>query len=150
MTMRFKEMYCASKHLTCGYTNGVINFTHRQYELRSGADHSKYDGLRTDLLHNGMRNPLITFDDHVLIGQRRFEILRDLVPWFPCLEITDDMSKWGHSQVMNLIKTVDRIYRDRNRDKSLKILIPPSWNFDCGDIKSSAPDFEKQLELNFG
>ena len=116
--------------------------------MRSGADKSSYDNLAKELLANGMRNPLITWHGSVLIGQRRFSILYPVVECFPCWEIDDDIMSWGHSNVQELIKGVQRLYRDRDRNKSLKKMIPPSWNIDCDEMKSRGPENEKQLEMN--
>ncbi len=148
----FKDRIYLKEELTCGLwiLEPVIGFVYKPYHKRTGADQSSFDNLRGELLTNGMRNPLITWNGSVLIGQRRFSILYPVVECFPCWEIQDNVMQWNHANVQELIKSVQRLYRDRDRNKSLKNLIPPSWNMDCGEIESYGPENEKQMSFNFG
>jgi len=81
--------------LRAGYRGVTVDFTFRPYEKREGEDKEAMDGLRADIKTNGIRNPLVTKDGHVLIGMRRWEIARDLgIEEVERLEITEDIDNW--------------------------------------------------------
>lgn len=81
--------------LTQGFDGRLLHFDYRPYEKRSPEARADYDALKKDLRSNGMRNPLITFKNHVLIGMRRYEIMVEFGTLvFRCVEILDDVSEW--------------------------------------------------------
>jgi hypothetical protein len=87
--------YYTAEELTPGFKGRRITFEYRRYEERSPEARESYDALRADLEANGMRNPLITYQGHVLIGMRRFEIMCERGQRiFPCIEILEDVSEW--------------------------------------------------------
>tara|TARA_S200002703_G_scaffold95101_1_gene82116 strand:- start:788 stop:1105 length:318 start_codon:yes stop_codon:yes gene_type:complete len=88
--------------LRCGYDGQTIHFDYRPYEARTEAARAAYDRLRADLLANGLKDPLITYRDHILIGMRRFEILRDKRDSFPCIEILEDVRHWTRDDLRRL------------------------------------------------
>ena len=89
-----------------------VDYDWRPYPERPEDHREDYDRLKVDLAERGMKNPLITWNDHVLIGMRRCEIAVDL-GWslVRCWEIQDDL---------NADWTPDRVFalRDRYRKAS--------------------------------
>ena len=89
--------------LVQGFKGDRIDFSYRPYEERSAEAQADYDALHQDLLARGMLNPLITFKGHILIGMRRFEIMRELgQSEFPCIEVLEDVSKWWRDDLPRL------------------------------------------------
>lgn len=62
--------------------------------MRSVHDQRRFETLRQHVKEHGMLNPLITYQGHVLIGMRRFEILQDQMESFECLEVTENINNW--------------------------------------------------------
>ncbi len=71
-----------------------VHYSWRPFEQRMPDHQADYIRLEKDMRNTGhMINPLITFRDCVLIGQRRCEIAVKLGwDWVPCWEITTDIS----------------------------------------------------------
>lgn len=88
-------------------------YKHAQYEERGPSAQAQYDRLKVHLTEHGMINPLITYRGHVLIGQRRFEILRETQETFDCLEVDENMSEWTGRRVPILTQTVRKVYGER-------------------------------------
>lgn len=101
--------------LVCGYTNGVIQFRHKAFDERSSFQQRKYIALREHLKEHGQIHPIITWQGHILIGMRRFEILREWQEWFDCDEVDDDVSQWDHTNLRQFIKENEHRKRDRGR-----------------------------------
>lgn len=71
-----------------------VGFRHRAYENRSAEARVDYDRLFESVKEHGMKNPLIIYQDCVLIGMRRCEIARRLnIREVACLEIEEDMNQ---------------------------------------------------------
>jgi len=114
--MKLKPCTRKTEELTPGLAVGRVCFKFTLYENRGSMDQARFDSLRQDLLANGIRNPLIIHDNHILIGMRRFDIMREQLDEFDCLELVDeDLSKWSSASVLNLIKIVNHEYRERDR-----------------------------------
>ena len=97
--------------LTQGFEGKRIDFGYRKYSDRKPDDRLKYDDLKIDLLANGMRDPLITYRGRILIGMRRFEIMRDLGQRrFPCVEIEEDVGLWWKDDLPKLEALKDHYY----------------------------------------
>lgn len=91
--------------LTLGYKGEHCAFVWRAYKERSFEARKSYNELKADLIKNGMKHPLITYEGHVLIGMRRFEIivaLHGVQSWFECYDITEDVSQWGRDDINRL------------------------------------------------
>lgn len=103
--------------LMCGYKNNLgLRFRHRPYEERSPVAKAAYDRLREHLNEHGMLNPIITYKGHVIIGQRRFEIMRETVDEIHCLEVMEPLHEWRVTDVTVLTNAVKRIYYQSNPD----------------------------------
>lgn len=89
--------------MKCGFDGQSLHFSHRRYEDRTLESRIDYDKLIIDLFHNGMKNPLITHKGHVLIGMRRFEIMKTMGHvQVKCWEITEDVSQWDRDDLPRL------------------------------------------------
>lgn len=100
--MRFAVKRAAAGDLVLGFKGNSCSFEFREYADRSPEQQAAYNRLRDDLLANGMRDPLITYRNHVLIGMRRFEILRDHREEFECVEILEDVPNWTTADIDRL------------------------------------------------
>ena len=101
--------------LECGYRNrtGSVQFNHRAYDQRAESARKRYDMLRADLEKQGMINPLITKNGGVLIGMRRFEIMRGMgQEVFECLEVTENMNLWTSKDVTRFQNWKTYLYGD--------------------------------------
>ena len=110
--------------LECGLMiSPVLGWKHAQYEDRSPESKKQYDRLKAHLIEHGLLNPLITHRGHVLIGQRRFEIMRDRLETFLCLEVDEDIvGEWTPRRVPILTQTVRKAYAERT--KAQRVTIP--------------------------
>lgn len=88
--------------LQSGFVGETCSFEHRPLHERSEGDRRRYEKLRRHLAEHGMLNPLITYKGHVLIGMRRFEILKDSQEYFECVEITENVETWKSQDVTRL------------------------------------------------
>lgn len=96
--------------LVCGFRGREVEFKHKAYEERSGAQRAMYDRLRAHLAEHGMKNPIVTYKGHVLIGQRRFEVMKETEAEIDCLEFTGDLHEWPIARVTEITNAVKRIY----------------------------------------
>lgn len=111
------EKHYHRDELVCGLKiSDEINYKHAEFHERGPSSQAQYKRLRAHLYEHGMLNPLITYRGHVLIGQRRFEIMRSRQDYFECLEVNEDMSEWTASRVPILTQTVRKIYGNRTPD----------------------------------
>ncbi len=86
-----------------GYHGKTIDFSHRPYEKRDPKGQRRYDQLLESIAVDGIKHPLITFGDHVLMGQQRYEIgLKLGIEEVDVLEITEDISHWGAADIKRL------------------------------------------------
>ena len=100
-----------ANELTPGFKGRRISFEHKPYEKRSEAARASYDELRVSLIEHGMTNHLITYQGHVLIGQRRYEIMCERgMTMFPCIEIQEDVSEWWRDGTAKLDALKARYY----------------------------------------
>lgn len=91
----YRRCAYAAGGLALGFHGERIDFDYRPYEHRSAEARADYDRLKANLEINGMRNPLITYQGHVLIGMRRYEIMVGLGQTdFECIEILEDVNQW--------------------------------------------------------
>ena len=96
--------------LALGFRGKSCSFEHRPYAERSPEAREAYDRLKVDLLKNGMRDPLIVHNGCVLIGMRRFEILRDSQEYFPCIVIVEPVGCWTGKEVRELLALRDELF----------------------------------------
>ena len=103
--------------LKCGLTiSAELGWKHAKYEQRSKASQDQYDRLEKHLSENGMLNPLITFKGSVLIGQRRYEIMKSKQEIFDCLEVNENVYEWNPRRVPILTQTVHKIYNKNSSE----------------------------------
>jgi len=113
--------------LVLGFDGEHVHFTWRPYEERRPEAREGYDRLEADIRERGLLHPIITHRGHVLIGQRRVEILRKIdaeggsfhdtlaqLPMFrpawvvPCVEIDEDVSRWTAHDVFERLEAFKR------------------------------------------
>lgn len=70
----------------------------KPYEDRLPAHQADYDRILVSIYHHGVRQPVICWENHVLIGQSRVEIARRLgIKSVPALQIEEDARLyWKH------------------------------------------------------
>lgn len=100
--------------LTLGFVGRSCSFEHRPYSDRSAEARAAYDRLRASLESEGLKDPLITYKGHVLIGMRRFEILRESRLWFPCIEVDEPVEDWRSEDIDRLTAFVRGAYGCRH------------------------------------
>ena len=89
--------------LVRGYHGKHIDFEWRPYDKRSEKARDRFDRLLYSISRAGIRDPLITFGDHVLIGQQRHEIgMRLGIEEVDVLEITEEISEWRSEDIKRL------------------------------------------------
>ena len=70
-----------------------VDYCWKPYEKRSLEHQEDWGRLFNHIQKHGIENPLIVFEDCVLIGQRRCEIaVIQKIPSVSCLEITTDIT----------------------------------------------------------
>ena len=102
-----------SVDLSLGFVGKHVSFEHRDFNDRTPEARGAYLRLKATLLRDGMRDPLITHKGHVLIGMRRFEILRRYMFQFPCTEIMEDVSEWTRKDIKRLNALKRELYQGR-------------------------------------
>lgn len=92
------------KDLCLGFRGKYVHFRHRPYADRPEEHQEDYLRLRADISHRGIINPIITFDNHVLIGMRRYEIMMSIHGgWkFRCWEIQENVNEWTRADIDRL------------------------------------------------
>lgn len=100
--MRHARIVYRSEDLKLGFDGNSVHFEHREFEDRSPEAQAAYLRLKDSLLSEGMIDPLITYCGHVLIGMRRFEILREVQDEFTCIEILEDVPNWKSGDIRRL------------------------------------------------
>ena len=104
--IKHTKRYYYRDELSLGFRGDKVQFEHKPYHQRSPEARAAYDRLRESLMAVGMRHPLITYQGHVLIGMRRFEIMCELAgernKTFSCLEILEDVSAWTRDDIDRL------------------------------------------------
>ena len=99
MTVEHTRITYKSEDLISGFIGKSCSFEFRGYENMSPTGRARFDKLRKHLAANGLLNPLITYKGHVLIGMRRFEILKDTQAEFDCVEITEEVENWTSQDI---------------------------------------------------
>lgn len=92
--MNIEIAYIPRDELSPGYPP---DFKHTPGNKLTGNQAARYERLKADLLKNGMKYPLMVFDDgkyNILIGNQRFECLRETTALFPCV-VVDGWKKQG-------------------------------------------------------
>lgn len=112
MSMKHRLIMYRSADLKLGFKGKSCCFEHREYHDRSPKAQAAYDRLKDHLHKHGMQHPLITYMGHVLIGMRRFEILRDVRDEFPCIEILENVSNWQSGDIRRLNDFKNEVYGD--------------------------------------
>ena len=107
---RFQYELMHRDELRLGFKGKTISFEHRAFDDRTPDAQRAYLALRDDLLSNGMVDPLITYTGHVLIGMRRFEIMRGEHELFACVEILEPVETWGLTEARALNAFADALY----------------------------------------
>jgi len=101
-----------SQDLEPGFIGNTCSFEHRAFNDRSERAQDAYRRLRDDLLQNGMMHPLITYKGHILIGMRRFEILRQHRNDFLCYEVLEEVDTWRAEDIKRLKEFKEFVYGD--------------------------------------
>lgn len=102
-----------SEDLQNGFIGKSCSFEHIPLKQRSDDAKQAYQRLRDDLLCNGMQDPLITYQGHVLIGMRRFEILKNIQAEFKAVEVLEDVATWTGKDIDRLQAFKKMIYGDK-------------------------------------
>ena len=117
--MNHKLVGRLASSLVLGYDGRSVHFEHRAYENRSEEQRAAYDRLRLDIEANGVRDPLITWNNHILIGMRRYEIILDLYgPDYlvSCCQITEDVARWESDDIDRLMLFKSELYQGREKE----------------------------------
>ncbi len=89
--------------LVPGFKGETCDFTFRPVEDMNPDQLASYEALREDIIENGIRNPVITYRGHVLIGMRRWMIARELgIDDLESCEIDENMGQWRLHDVRRL------------------------------------------------
>lgn len=110
--IQFKKVRYRTSNLVMGFKGYKVAFSCKVFKDRSAESQCAYLELKKDLIDNGMINPLITFQGHVLVGIRRFEILRDQQTVFSCYEIKEDVYHWDRDDIERLDVFKTLVYGD--------------------------------------
>lgn len=100
------------KDLKLGFRGESIHFRHRKFEDRSSEQQEDYLNLNLSISAVGIKKPIIVYDNHVLIGMRRYEIAMDLNPdcVFDCVVILEDVkNEWGRDDIPRLDELKEHI-----------------------------------------
>jgi hypothetical protein len=85
-----------------GFKGKTCSFEFREEADRAPTAQKRYKDLEKHLLEHGMKNPLITYKGHVLIGQRRFMILKNVQTSFKCVELLEDVENFTTPDLVRL------------------------------------------------
>jgi hypothetical protein len=100
------------KDLKLGFRGEFVYFRHRKFEDRPTDHQEDYFNLNLSISAVGIKKPLIVFDNHVLIGMRRYEIAMDLNPdcIFDCVVILENVkSEWTRFDIPRLDELKEHI-----------------------------------------
>lgn len=100
--IQYKIKLYKSADLQLGFQGNSCCFDWRPFDRRSAEAQAAYLKLKDSLHAVGVRDPLITYRGHVLVGQRRFEIMRDRVPVFVCYEVLEKVEDWRGPDIERL------------------------------------------------
>lgn len=94
--VKYIEKKISGQELKLGFRGKHVHFRWKPYSERSLEHQHDFDRLFSSIMVHGIKNPLIVFDNHVLIGMRRYEIKMKLNPdyVFDCLEIQENVNEW--------------------------------------------------------
>ena len=98
--------------MALGFQGNSVSFDWRPFDERSPSAQEAFRRLERSLLDEGLRSPLITYKGHVLVGQRRFEILRDRRSEFVCFEVTEEVENWRGPDIERLNAFKRDVYPD--------------------------------------
>lgn len=110
--IKHRIMVYQTADLCLGFKGRSCSFEHRPLPDRTPEAQAAYQRLRNDLLANGMKHPLITYCGHILIGMRRFEILKDRQDEFKCVEVLEDVRFWERDDIKRLQAFKRELYGD--------------------------------------
>lgn len=106
--------YCLpSEALVPGYIGRHCSFEFKEFKDRSDADQDKMMDLLGDLLAKGVKQPLITYKcKYILIGMRRFDLLKNVKEDWWCLDIdlTEDIDHWKAPDIKQFKAWVKEMY----------------------------------------
>ncbi len=111
--IKYKLTKFRANQLKLGFKGEHCDFTWKPYDERSPEARAAYDALRADMIRVGMLRPLITYQGHVLIGMRRFEIEVSITGervWLDCYEVMEDVSQWGRDDIDRLEEFKKQVY----------------------------------------
>lgn len=108
--IKFEVVEKPTEDLIPGFVGKGFVFDIPAYSELTGKTRAAYDRLRVDLQRHGLKSPLITFGDRVLVGMRRLEILRDSRESFPCISILEDVAAWTVDDLVRLEALKSHIY----------------------------------------
>jgi len=99
-----------AEDLKLGFIGRSCSFEHRARSERSPEAIRAYIKLAVDLRKNGMKHPLITYKGSVLVGMRRYEIMKGCLAEFNCVEILESVEDWLMPDIKRLSKFKDLLY----------------------------------------
>jgi len=102
--MRIKSVYVNARELTCGYRAEKVHFSYKPRSERRPERQQYFDKVIVSVWRYGVRNPLITFENHILVGMTRHEVMTKFNPdyVFKCWEIQEDVSQWDRHDIKRL------------------------------------------------
>lgn len=118
MSVNFRFVTFNSNELTPGFKGDHCCFEHKDFCDRTPYAQTAYRRLEKSLLENGMTSPLIVYQNHVIVGMRRFEILRDKQQSFECIEVMEDLQTGGAEWVDRINSFAKAIYPDIDKYRS--------------------------------
>ena len=109
-TIQYIDTIYKTEDLQLGFVGKHCSFEHRKFEDRTPKAQHAYMDLRVNLFMYGMKYPLITYKGHVLIGMRRFEILKSCMYLFRAYEITENVDEWIAKDIKRLTAFKNKMY----------------------------------------
>lgn len=101
--MKHESATVRTDSLSPGYKGVTIDFSWLPYDQRDPASKARMDRLRSHIKQHGIRNPLICFEHHVLIGMRRWEIAVELgIEQVSVVRLLEPVDHWRSQQVNQL------------------------------------------------
>lgn len=88
--------------LVQGFKGKSCSFEFKPYEEMGPTWQQRFDRLKADLLQYGMKHPLVTYKGHILMGMRRFAVLKDVQEHYDCIEILEAVENFMGPDIVRL------------------------------------------------
>jgi hypothetical protein len=90
------------RDLVQGFKGKACSFEFTPMDQCSPTGRARFEKLRDDLRRYGMKHPLITYQGHILIGMRRFEVVQEWEEEFTCVEVLEQVENWVTADIVRL------------------------------------------------